>query len=201
MKKTINIFLCLSLIISFGCTSDDEQEAMSYSYQSKKEQLLSKIKKSQTVLNSESRGNIDYTIEEKQAMLSLSIQLLNSQGISNEIIEDEFENLENPKIVLTALAVSRIIDETALGNHIIDYETGFNYSTNSYVNIDGNRSGSIVDCALGALGVPAGLIVGAAGSTSTKALLKAARKLATRALGWVGAAYAIYDFGSCMEWW
>jgi hypothetical protein len=60
---------------------------------------------------------------------------------------------------------------------------------------------SILDCALDALGIPAGMIVGAAKDTSRKALLKAAKKLATRTLGIIGAAIAIYEFGDCMDWW
>ena len=60
---------------------------------------------------------------------------------------------------------------------------------------------SIVDCALDALGIPAALIVGSAKNLTRVALLKAAKKLVARTIGWIGAAIAIYDFGDCMEWW
>jgi hypothetical protein len=60
---------------------------------------------------------------------------------------------------------------------------------------------SVVDCALDALGIPAGLLVGSAKSLSRAALLKAARKLLTRTVGWIGVGIAIYEFGDCMNWW
>jgi hypothetical protein len=60
---------------------------------------------------------------------------------------------------------------------------------------------SVVECALEALGIPAALIVGSAKSLSRAALLKAARKLLTRTVGWIGVAIMIYDFGDCMNWW
>jgi len=89
---------------------------------------------------------------------------------------------------------------------VVDFETGYNYSADSYVNLNGlnntaNSVNSVVDCAMDALGIPAGLIVGSAKNLGRKALLKAARKLATRMLGWVGAGIAVYEFGDCMEWW
>ncbi len=61
--------------------------------------------------------------------------------------------------------------------------------------------GDIIDCALDALGIPAGLLVGSAKSLSRAALLKAARKLLTRTIGWIGVGIAIYEFGDCMDWW
>ena len=60
---------------------------------------------------------------------------------------------------------------------------------------------TIVDCALDALGIPAALIVGSAKNLTRAALLKAASKLVSRTIGWISAAIAVYDFGSCMEWW
>jgi hypothetical protein len=59
----------------------------------------------------------------------------------------------------------------------------------------------VADCALDALGIPAGLLVGSAKSLSRAALLKAAKKLLSRTVGWIGVAIAIYEFGDCMDWW
>ena len=52
-----------------------------------------------------------------------------------------------------------------------------------------------------ALGVPSELILGSAKNLTTKAILKAAKKLATRTVGWLGAAVAVYEFGDCMNYW
>ncbi|HYJ37523.1 MAG TPA: hypothetical protein VEV87_02860, partial [Chitinophagaceae bacterium] len=60
---------------------------------------------------------------------------------------------------------------------------------------------SIFDCAMDALGIPAGLLIGSAKELSRTALIKAAKKLATRTLGWIGVGIAIYEFGDCMNWW
>ena len=60
---------------------------------------------------------------------------------------------------------------------------------------------SIFDCAMDALGVPAGLLIGSAKDLTKAALIKAAKKLATRVVGWIGVAIAVYEFGDCMNWW
>jgi hypothetical protein len=60
---------------------------------------------------------------------------------------------------------------------------------------------SVFDCAMDALGIPAGLLIGSAKDLSKAALIKAARKLATRFIGWIGVGIAIYEFGDCMNWW
>ncbi len=60
---------------------------------------------------------------------------------------------------------------------------------------------SIFDCAMDALGIPAGMILATAENTSRKAIIKAAKKLASRTLGFVGLFLAVYEFGDCMEWW
>ena len=138
-------------------------------------------------------------------ILTKSKNVLNSLGIDNETIIEEFGSLNNVELILTSLTAYKIDQLNNQGIDIIDLEIGYNYTTGTY--LDSNKinsykmDDSIVDCALDALGVPAGLIVGSAKNLGRKALLKAARKLATRMLGWVGAAVAIYEFGDCMDWW
>lgn len=51
------------------------------------------------------------------------------------------------------------------------------------------------------LGVPSELILGSVKNLTTKAILKAAKKLATRTVGWLGAAFAVYEFGDCINYW
>ena len=60
------------------------------------------------------------------------------------------------------------------------------------------------DCALRAFGITAITDVvnnGISSAAGKKALKKAIRKVASRVLGWVGAAWAAYEFGDCMGWW
>lgn len=54
------------------------------------------------------------------------------------------------------------------------------------------------NCAISSLGIPLSFIVGSAKSYSIKAILKAARKLATRTLGFIGAAAVVYDLSICL---
>ena len=66
------------------------------------------------------------------------------------------------------------------------------------------HASQIGECAGDALGVSdfALAISGGLQTSAGKALLKKAiRKIATRALGWIGAAVFVYEFGDCMDWW
>lgn len=216
MKFISKIAIVLSLTLSFfACSEDEFIENTSLT----KEQAINNLKdnlidiksKHYSSKNTSSRlleDNSGFIFEEEEKAQSLnnSIALLNSFGVTNQDIIEVFGSLDNPNIILTALAAIRIEEQSQLGYHVVDFETGYNYSTDSYVslndmNITANRANSVVDCAMDALGIPAGLIVGSAKNTGRKALLKAARKLATRMLGWVGAGIAVYEFGDCMEWW
>jgi hypothetical protein len=64
------------------------------------------------------------------------------------------------------------------------------------------------DCALRSLGIEAAVKMFDSGFSSVakttikkKALRKMVTKIATRTLGVIGAAIAIYEYGDCMEWW
>ena len=66
------------------------------------------------------------------------------------------------------------------------------------------HASEIGQCAGDALGVSAiaGAIAGGLHTEAGKALLKKSiRKVAGKALGWVGAAIFTYEFGDCMNWW
>ncbi|NCP53328.1 MAG: hypothetical protein GW817_13880 [Flavobacteriales bacterium] len=213
MKFISKIAIALFLTFSFFACSDNE---LTENISLTKEQAIKNLKdnlidiksKHSTSKNTSSRFPVDingfvFEEEEKGQSLDNSIALLNSFGVTNQDIIEEFGSLENPDIITTALASSRIEEQSQLGYYVVDFETGYNYSTDSYVDLKGmnNTANSVVDCAMDALGIPAGLIVGSAKNLGRKALLKAARKLATRMLGWVGAGIAVYEFGDCMEWW
>lgn len=212
MKKIFLTILALSItsLIFYSCTNENQEKTNITDYKEAKINLYSHLqsfKGKETKHNKISSRTIDgegfeFTPIEQDSILSNSIAVLNSKGITNSQIISEFGSLTNPEIVPTALAVTRIVDEANAGNFIIDLETGYNYTTDSYVNLNNtNAKQSIFDCAMDALGIPAGLILGTANGTSTAALLKAARKLASRTLGWIGAGIAVYEFGDCMEWW
>lgn len=216
MKKKYLTLLCISFMVNLGCTKENLDVGQNLDYKVEKFKLFNTIKSiKKSTENSNLNAKINqvntlvFTEEEKNATLQSSINVLNSQEITNDVIIEEFGDLTNPEIVLTALAITRIVDEAESGRNIIDLETGYNYCTDTYIDLNllnsnnhyYSREPSVLDCAMDALGIPAGLLVGSAKSLSQKALLKAAKKLATRTLGWVGASIAIYEFGDCMEWW
>lgn len=59
---------------------------------------------------------------------------------------------------------------------------------------------SLADCAQSALGIAAFReLILKNGALNADVVLKAARKLGKRALGWVGAAIMVYEFASCMH--
>lgn len=74
----------------------------------------------------------------------------------------------------------------------------------SNVFIQSAYASQIGSCAGDALGISAitAVVNGGLYTKAGKALLKKAiRKVASRSLGWVGAAIFTYEFGDCMGWW
>lgn len=79
-------------------------------------------------------------------------------------------------------------------------------ATFDYVSFFGTtaHASQIGECAGDALGISAfaGVLSAGVNSDNGRRLLKKAiRKVASRALGWVGAAIFVYEFGDCMDWW
>lgn len=75
-----------------------------------------------------------------------------------------------------------------------------------YANFFGTsaHASQIGECAGDALGISSITAVvnqGLHTAAGKKLLKKAIRKVASRALGWIGAAIFVYEFGDCMDWW
>lgn len=68
-------------------------------------------------------------------------------------------------------------------------------------NAHASRLGQCAGDALGISAIAEVLRVGVNSSAGKKLLKKAIRKVASRTLGWVGAAIFVYEFGDCMDWW
>lgn len=62
--------------------------------------------------------------------------------------------------------------------------------------------GGLYDCLLRSIGIDAviELVNGGLQKASKKVITKALRKVLGRALGYIGVAWAVYEFGDCMEW-
>ena len=118
--------------------------------------------------------------------------------ILKELLESElgedFYDLDDPRIALIGLAILAANDES--GNQTAMNFAGM-FGTTVYAQ-------DTYDCVLRTIGITAltdAINNGLSSSAGKAALKKAIRKIASRVLGWVGAAWAAYEFGDCMGWW
>lgn len=118
-------------------------------------------------------------MENMSKYLIPAIDRLNFYGVSNDEIIEIFGHEENPSIIVAAL----YLDEVYLDG----------------VPNAGGGGPDMYDCLLRAVGINAAIDI-INGNLRGSALRRAIRKVATRTLGWVGAAWAIYEFGDCMGW-
>jgi hypothetical protein len=141
-----------------------------------------------------------------------SIQLIKSYGISEDEIIYEFGSLNNPGIAEAGLAIAQIEYQADYGVEMIDVQNQTSLLTGDYhelayalegsVALNGVQS-AVYDCALQAVGITAigELMTSGINNMSRSAVRSVLKKVASRYLGWVGAAIATYEFGDCMSWW
>lgn len=143
----------------------------------------------------------------KETLLSLledSKKLLLEYGIDDKILKEQFGDENNPAIInlgMYILYINKQDSKQTLSEAGFNHFFSFSTFADNNSSKDKDKEDTIVDCAMEALGVPTELILGGAKNLTTKAILKAAKKLATRTVGWLGAAYAVYEFGDCMNYW
>lgn len=107
-------------------------------------------------------------------VINETIKLLNIEGVSNQEIINEFGSLDNPEILYLSL-------------DIVEYEGSSSL-----------QKADTIDCVLRATGIQTlhdafwGLF------TNRRTLLRAVGRIATRTLGWFGAALIVADFADCM---
>jgi len=147
-----------------------------------------------------------YTISIESAKQSLQPTLTEAKNYlrSKGLTDYDIQNLltadeDGPAMSESDLipAVMQLIAEEQNQNSI----ASLNFSN---IFIQSAHASQIGECAGDALGISAIAAVVNEGlyTSAGKALLKKAiRKVASRALGWVGAAIFVYEFGDCMDWW
>lgn len=116
-----------------------------------------------------------------------SKELFSAYGIN----ESDFEELESedPRIAILGLAL--LSAKTNNNNRVAINLAGL-FATSVYAQ-------NAYDCALRAVGIDA-VVELFNGKVTKKIAKKAIKKIASRALGWIGAAWAAYEFGDCMGW-
>lgn len=139
--------------------------------------------------------NIQTNQEAKETLMPIlegTKELLREYGISEEYYAEVFEDTNDPRIALVGLAVF-----VAESNEV--NQTAFNFA--SLLATPTYAMNQQWKCIMEAIGLPAGMIAGGMRNMTVKALLKSAAKLSGRVLGWVGLAWAVADYTSCMGYW
>jgi hypothetical protein len=105
-----------------------------------------------------------------------------------------FSDPNDPRFAEVAMAFDRLEQIYAAGNEVM-YDP---------INppIRGLSALNTYDCALRAVGVEAVVLMAQKGfqNVPKTVMRRAVMKIASRTIGWVGAAWATYEFGSCMGW-
>lgn len=183
MKSFLKLFSFVLLSTFIVSCSTEENETISLN-ENASINTLRELVKSQTNINSGKKTYFkksNLTEAEAEIMLepiiNETVSVLINSGISEDEIVSEFGSLKSPEIVLMSVA---LLSET-------------NENKNTYA-----KGGDVLDCAARAF-VGIELHEGFWKSfTNRRVLMKAVGKLATRALGFVGAALVAYDFADCM---
>jgi hypothetical protein len=147
--------------------------------------------------------------EAKEYMLPIvqsAVDLLRFYGLSDAEIISEFGSLESPEISRAALAITRFEDLVNDGYIIEGYDdTDFIIAGLFFQSAYAGGS-QWYDCAIRAAGVEVLVQMGQGGISNIvkrlgkKGVIKLIDKIASRTLGYVGAAIAVYEFSDCMGW-
>jgi hypothetical protein len=122
-----------------------------------------------------------------QPLIDGSKELFSFYGVSES---DFLENLDSqdPRIAILGLALlSAKRKNNKVAMNFSELFVGNLYAQDTF------------DCAIRAVGIDA-VITLFNGKVTKEIAKKAIKKIAKRALGWVGAAWAAYEFGDCMGW-
>jgi len=207
---TIKLLLFGAVFLNQACQKDDIKNLWS---NSNKEATLRNFGhvlkqaslKSQTSIenegdlllsNSKSTSNVSSKIERSMKkelfpLVKISKELFKVYDIQESDISEEFEDLDDPRIALVGLMIYAA-------------ETKNNGLSFGFINLLASPIYAINkqwECVMEALGLPGGMIAGGMKKMTVKAMLKSVAKLAGRALGWVGLAWAVADYTSCMGYW
>ncbi len=155
-------------------------------------------------LSSEDEPTEEEAQEILKPVVNDGVALLKSFGVTEEEIINEFGSLDSPDIATAALAVHRINDMSQMSYFVKELnDDDYVYNDFSFITTSAYaQTGNVyLDCALVAVGVDTIVeyFQGKIKSLGKKGVLKIIRKVATRTLGWVGAAVTVYAYVSCLN--
>lgn len=145
-----------------------------------------------TILEEETRRTLTPLVQGTRDLLRL-------YNVDERYLKAEFGNPDDPRIVLVGLMML-VAERKEKREVALNFARAFGtlgYAQDETTLSEANKDW--VDCIIIAVGIDAAVEFLKGNVTETIAK-KAIRKIATRTLGWVGAAIAVYEFGSCMGW-
>ncbi|MDA8595209.1 hypothetical protein N9L20_01905 [Flavobacteriaceae bacterium] len=129
-----------------------------------------------------SNKNLD---NELNPLVNKSKELIKAFDISENEINEYFNDPEDPRLGIVGLLI-----------YTSETKQNFNYASIPLFTLNKQW-----ECIAEAIGVPSALIAGNMKKMTVKALLKSVAKMSGRLLGYIGLAWAIADYTSCMGYW
>ena len=147
--------------------------------------------KSQDVLNLKVKAML-------KPALRNSKELLYTYGITDNFLSREFNDPDDPRIVLAGLWLLSFERQDAMSRNK-NRAQFLNFNLLAQENSLTEAQPDWMECMLIAVGVDA-IVEFVKGNVTEAIAKKAIRKIASRTLGWVGVALALYEYGNCMGW-
>lgn len=202
MKKILILFFTLFFL--FSC----ENEKVSNTHDRKI--LIENLKISAIKFYNSKKLNKNFVQNNNDydELMQSSLTLIRSYGLTDAEITQDIGSLYSDDVILGALAISGVELQASNGIELIDpIDNTSLYSGNPYlapaIKSTNTIQSDTFDCLLMAVGVTAiqEFLQNGINGMPKSAVRKLLKKVATKYLGAIGAAVAVYEFGDCMEWW
>jgi hypothetical protein len=192
----------VSFFLNQACQTDDnifsisEKELALENFENMAKQVLPKLQgnlEKSRLLNKSSdtemsNKNVEDIMNIMNPLTVTSTELLKTYGFTEKELTEDMGDVNDPRLVIIGLAILKA--ETKNKEVAMNIDSFF--ATSVYAQ-------DTFDCLIRSVGIDAVVEI-VKGKITKKAVSKLIRKVAKRALGPIGAAWAIYEFGDCMGW-
>jgi hypothetical protein len=198
----LNYYSLVSFFLNQACQTDDnifsisEKELALENFENMAKQVLPKLQgnlEKSRLLNKSSdtemsNKNVEDIMNIMNPLTVTSTELLKTYGFTEKELTEDMGDVNDPRLVIIGLAILKA--ETKNKEVAMNIDSFF--ATSVYAQ-------DTFDCLIRSVGIDAVVEI-VKGKITKKAVSKLIRKVAKRALGPIGAAWAIYEFGDCMGW-
>jgi hypothetical protein len=199
---TIKLLFFGIVFLNQACQTDDnifsisEKELALENFENMAKQVLPKLQgnlEKSRLLNKSSdtemsNKNVEDIMNIMNPLTVPSTELLKTYGFTEKELTEDMGDVNDPRLVIIGLAILKA--ETKNKEVAMNIDSFF--ATSVYAQ-------DTFDCLIRSVGIDAVVEI-VKGKITKKAVSKLIRKVAKRALGPIGAAWAIYEFGDCMGW-